>query len=215
MVQEMTGSATEQAEVVFEVLGTCRAMRWLRPDPLPDELVERLIWAATRAPSPGNTQDWDFVVVDDPVPQRRIAAAIDSAMSARVAAMDRPDRTTRLMLDGTAQLIGTLAEAPRLVFVCGAVRYPVRQPNERMTWSALYPAAQNLLIAARALGLGAVFTTLHFAAEPAVREVLQIPDDVRIAATIPVGWPAAQFGPVNRRPVADVIHRNRWEGDRH
>ena len=215
MVHSVTDSTTEQAEMVLDVIGTCRAMRWLRPDPLPDELVERLIWAATRAPSPGNTQDWDFVLVDDANPKRRIADAIGAAMSARVAAMDRPDRTTRLMLDGTAHLIDTFAEAPLLVFVCGAVRYPARQPDERMTWSALYPAAQNLLVAARALGLGAVFTTLHFPAEPAVREVLAIPDDVRIAATIPVGWPAAKFGPVNRRPVADVIHRNRWEGDRH
>lgn len=198
---------------VLEAMGTCRAMRWLRPDPIPDELVERLIWAATRAPSPGNTQNWDFVLLDDPQGKGRIGDAVRAAMAERVAAMDRPDRTMRLMLDGTAHLVDSLAEAPLIVFVCGSVRYPPQQPNDRMTWSALYPAAQNLIVAARALGLGTVFTTLHLVADPVVREVLGIPEEVRIAATIPVGWPAAKFGPVNRRPIADVIHRNRWQGD--
>ena len=178
----------------------------------PPELVDRLVWAATRAPSPGNTQNWDFVVVDDPAAKQRIGDAVHAAMAPAVAAMERPDRTTRLMLDGTANLIATFAEAPVVVFVCGTVAYPPRRPDEQMTWSALYPASQNLILAARALGLGSVFTTLHRPAEPVVREVLGLPDDVRIAATIPIGWPARPFGPVNRRPVADVIHRNRWEG---
>ncbi len=185
-------------------------MRWLRPDPISPELVERLIWAATRAPSPGNTQDWDFVLLDEPKAKTRIGDAVRDAMAARVAAMERPDRTTRLMLDGTAHLIDSFAEAPLIVFVCGRVRYPPQRPSEQMTWSALYPAAQNLLVAARALGLGSVFTTLHLTADAVVRQVLGIPDDVRIAATIPVGWPAADFGPVNRRPVSEVVHHNRW-----
>ena len=62
-------AALLDADAVLEAMGTCRAMRWLRPDPIPDELVERLIWAATRAPSPGNTQNWDFVLLDDPAGQ--------------------------------------------------------------------------------------------------------------------------------------------------
>ena len=198
------------AGAVLEVMATCRAMRWLRPDPVPPDVVERLVWAATRAPSPANTQDWHFVVVDDPAPKQRIAGAIRAAMADMVAALPRPDRTTRLMLDGTAHLLGTLGQAPVLVFVCGGVNYPPGRASEQMTWSALYPAAQNLLLAARAHGLGSVFTTLHLAAEPLVREVIGIPDDQRIAATIPIGWPDRPFGPVNRRPVASVIHRNRW-----
>jgi nitroreductase len=195
---------------LFTVMDTCRAMRWLRPDPVDPALVERLVWAATRAPSPANTQDWDFVVVDDAAAKQRIADAVREAMAGYVAALPRPDRTARLMLDGTAHLLDTLAVAPVLIFVCGGVHYPAGRPDEQMTWSALYPAAQNLLLAARGLGLGAVFTTLHRAAQPVVRDVLAIPDDVRIAATIPIGWPDRPFGPVVRRPVAEVIHRNRW-----
>jgi nitroreductase len=195
---------------VLDAMGTCRAMRRLKPDPVPDELVERVIWAATRAPSPGNSQGWGFVVVDDPDKKAAIAAAVRAAMADRVAAMPRPDRTTRLMLDGTAHLIDTLDRAPVLIFVAGGVIYPPGAPREQFTWSALYPAAQNLLVAARSLGLGTVFTTMHMVAEPTVRTVLEIPDDVRIAAMIPLGWPDGEFGPVSRRPVTEVIHRNRW-----
>jgi nitroreductase len=92
--------------------------------------------------------------------------------------------------------------------------YPPAAPREQFTWSALYPAAQNILVAARALGLGTTFTTLQTVAEPTVRQVLGIPDTVKIAAAIPLGWPAAAFGPVKRRPVEDFVHRNGWEGDK-
>jgi nitroreductase len=199
---------------VFEAMGTCRAMRLLKPDPVPQELIDRVLWAATRAPSPGNSQGWDFIVVDDAEPKARIADAIRAAMAERVASMPRPDRTTRLMLDGTAALIDTLDQAPVLVFVTGPVIYPPAAPHERFTWSALYPAAQNIVLAARALELGSVFTTLHLTAEPTVRDVLAIPESIRIAAMIPIGWPVGRFGPVNRRPVEDFVHRNRWEGDK-
>jgi nitroreductase len=200
---------------IFEVMGSCRAIRQLKPDPVPAELVDRLLWAATRAPSPGNSQGWDFVVVDDADARARIGAAVREAMVDRVAAMPRPDRTTRLMLDGTGRLVATFDQAPVIIFVTGGVIYPPQAPKEAFTWSALYPAAQNIILAARALGLGSVFTTLHHVADATIREVLGIPDHIRIAATIPIGWPdGARFGPVNRRPVEDFVHRNRWEGDK-
>lgn len=199
---------------VFEAMGTCRAMRHLKPDPVPVELVEQVLWAATRAPSPGNSQGWDFIVVRDAAKKARIAEAVASVMADRVAAMPRPDRSTRLMLDGTGNLIATLHRAPVLIFVAGGVIYPPGAPRETFTWSALYPAAQNLIVAARALGLGTVFTTMHLTAEPTVREVLSIPDHIRIAAMIPLGWPDRPFGPVNRRPVSDFVHTDGWEGDK-
>jgi nitroreductase len=110
---------------IFEVMATCRAMRYIKPDAVPGELVEKVIWAATRAPSPA----WDFVVVDDRAALSTIATAISAAMSAAVAGMARPDRTTRLMLDGTEHLLATLATAPVVIFVCGPVAYPPHRPR--------------------------------------------------------------------------------------
>ena len=77
---------------LFEVMETCRAIRYLRPDPIPEELLERILWAATRAPSPGNSQGWDFLVVDDPEKKQTIAAAVRAAMASRCAPLPRKRR---------------------------------------------------------------------------------------------------------------------------
>ena len=198
---------------VLEAMRTCRAMRHLLPDPIDDALVSQVVEAGTWAPSPGNSQGRDVIVVRDEATKSAIATAIESALAPAVAAMERPDRTHRLMLDGTAHLLSTLAECPVLMLVCGRPVYPYAAPRESFVWSSIYPAAQNMVVAARSLGLGTVFTTFHGVAEPAIREVLEIPDDVLIGCLIPMGWPARQFGPVNRVPVDQVIHQDRWRGD--
>jgi nitroreductase len=211
-VTSPTGANSPTTDI-WEVMATCRAIRYLRPDPIPDELLDKVMWAATRAPSPGNSQGWDFVVVDDADAKRVIADAVGAAMLPAIAQMERRDRTEALMLDGAAAIIASLAQAPAIIFVTGPVNYPAGRPEESFTWSALYPAAQNILLAARALGLGTVFTTLHRAADTVIRDTLGIPDHIRIAATIPIGYPAVDFGPVARRPVSEFVHRNRWQGD--
>lgn len=198
---------------VFEAMSTCRAMRHLSPEPVDDALIERVVTAATWAPSPGNSQGRDVVVVTDPAKKQRIGQAIEAVMADRVAAMPRPDRTHRLMLDGTEHLVRTLATCPVLLLVCGRAIYPPGAPRESFVWSSIYPAAQNLIVAARALGLGTVFTTFQGVAEPAIRETLAIPDDVHLGCLIPMGWPERSFGPVNRVPVEQVVHRDGWQGD--
>jgi len=196
---------------VFEAMGTARAIRYLKPDPVDPELIEKLIWAATRASSPGNSQGWDFVVITDPDAKARIGGAVDDAMAGifRAPPPDA-DRSVRLMLNGARALAAGLATAPVLILVCGRMVYPPGNPDEQLVWSACYPAAQNLIVAARALGLGATFTTFQRRAEQVVRGTLGIPDEVRMAALIPVGWPDREHGPVNRKPVEEVIHWDRW-----
>jgi nitroreductase len=206
-------STNAPTDDIWEVMETCRAIRYLKPDPIPDAVLERVLWAATRAPSPGNSQGWDLVVVDDVDTKRIVAEAVGAAMLPSISKMQPRDRTERLMFDGAAAIVASLATAPVVIFVTGPVIYPARRPDESFTWSALYPAAQNILLAARALGLGTVFTTLHRAADATIRDTLGIPDHIRIAAAIPIGYPDANFGPVKRRPVADFVHRNRWRGD--
>ncbi|MEM9036523.1 MAG: nitroreductase family protein [Actinomycetota bacterium] len=198
---------------VFEAMSTCRAMRYLKPDPVDDDLVEQIITAATWAPSPGNSQGRDFVVVRDAGKKAAIGGAIEAVMAPAVAAMDRPDRTHRLMLDGTGHLVETIATCPVLIFVCGKPVYPYAAPRESFVWSSIYPAAQNLIVAARSLGLGTVFTTFQGVAEPVIRETLSIPEDVHIGCMIPVGWPDRRFGPLNRVGYDQVVHVDGWQGD--
>lgn len=198
---------------VFEAMSTNRAMRYLKPDPVDDELIEQIITAGTWAPSPGNSQGRDFVVVRDQAKKEAIGNAIEAVMADRVAAMERPDRTHRLMLDGTEHLVRTLKTCPVLILVCGKTVYPYQAPRESFVWSSIYPAAQNLIVAARALGLGTVFTTFQGTAEPVIRETLDIPDDVHIGCLIPVGWPERKFGPLKRVGYDKVVHLDGWQGD--
>lgn len=195
----------------IEAMESCRAMRYLKPDPVPEEILEKLVYAATRASNPGNSQGWDFVILRDARKKTEIRKALETTMGPAIENLDGGgDPVQERVLAGASHLIRHLDEVPALIFVCGRPVYPPGAPNEQMIWSALYPAAQNLVVAARSLGLGSTFTTFHMAAEGAVRETLGIPDDVRIAVTLAVGYPDRPFGPLARKPVEEVLHWDRW-----
>jgi nitroreductase len=195
----------------LEAIGSARAMRYLCPDPIPDEEVERLIWAATRASSAHNSQPWEFLVLRDEQVRTRFGELIQAAAQKADPLPPQPaSRSDRLIDAGVRHLFSALGHAPVIILVCGADIYPPAAPDKRFLYSAMYSAAQNLLVAARALGLGATPTWLHTLAEPAIRDLLAIPDDITIGVTIPVGLPARSFSPIVRKPVADVVHRDRW-----
>lgn len=196
----------------MEALETCRAIRYLKPDPVPPALIDRVIWGATRASSPGNSQSWDFIVITDRTVKEGLRDLIAPALAAATSAVDLdklPESEGR-MLRGSHHLAHTLADVPALIVVCARAEYPPQDPQELYVWSAVYPASQNLIVAARALGLGTTFTTFHSIAEPGFRQLLGIPDDVYIGTVIALGYPDRPFGPVQRKPVEEVIHRDRW-----
>ena len=188
---------------------TCRAIRYLKPDPVPEDLLRRLVYYATRASSPGNSQGWEFVVVRDRAKKQLIGSAI-RAGSPGAPDTSRADPVVRRMVRGAMHLIERFEDMPAIVFVCGRNAYPPQAPLKRFVWSTVYPAAQNLIVAARALGLGTAFTTLHEFAEPTIRTTLGIPDAVFLGVTIPVGFPDRPFGPVSRKPIDDVLHWDGW-----
>jgi nitroreductase len=101
-------------------------------------------------------------------------------------------------------------QLPAIIFVCGPVAYPPTAPMEQFVWSALYPAAQNLIVAARSLGLGTTFTTFHMFMESEHRELLGIPKEIRFGVMIPIGWPQNEFAKVKRKPISSVIHWDKW-----
>ncbi len=200
----------------LDLLATCGAMRYLRPDPVPDELLRRVVEAATWAPSPGNSQGWEFIVVRDEPERGRLAGLMGAAVrpvmpqAQAVEAIADPER--RRMLTAALHLLDNISDVPVWILVCGRAVYPAAAPSDQWIGAALYPAAQNLVVAARSLGLATAFTTYHMLCEAEVRALLGLPEDLRVGVTIPLGWPARPFRRVRRRPVDDVLHWQRWTG---
>ena len=194
----------------LEAMRTMVSMRWFTEDPVPHDLLMTVLWAATRAPSPANTQGWDFLVVTDAQLRRQVAACIRPLRDRLAPVEDTPPEGQKLRR-GSLNLLANLEKVPVLIFVCGKPVYPATKPRLDMMYSALYGATQNLMLAARALGLGTVMTTLHTEFEPQIRPILGVPDDVHMAAMIPMGWPARAHTAVRRKPVEEFIHWNTWE----
>ena len=195
---------------IFEAINTQRAMRRLKPDPVSDELIWKLLDAAVRAPSGGNRQPWNFIVVRDQATKKQIAEWYLDAWNKsygliREAAMANP--ATAKTFASADYLANHLAEVP--VFIIATVNNagvaPVSPPG-----ASVYPAVQNLMLAARALGLGTTLTTMHRANEEKVKELLGIPDQVETMALIPVGWPRGKFGTGERLPTEKVVYWDKW-----
>jgi nitroreductase len=197
---------------VLAAMGTSRAVRRFRTDPVPAETIDALIWAATRAGSPENNQPWEFVVVTDPSVRAAIGELVGAAAEFHAASLPPTgDPGVRRTQESAKRLVRHFGETPVMVFVCHhVVEYPPAYVEAGVGHSAVFMAAANLLVAARSLGLGAAFTFTHMLAGPALRELLGLPDDVAIAVTVPVGWPEGPVGPVARRPFRQVLHRDRF-----
>src|SRR5437879_7776001 len=205
---------------LFETLYTNRAIRRFRPDPIPDSVLSTIIEAATQAPNGSNQQRWRFLVIRDPGVRRRVGdvyrRAMDELVPAETVAKDTDSVRRRVWEAGRrlAQHIGT--EPPILILVCqeGTSIPPARPVDTlyatRSRGSSIYPAVQNLLLAARAYGLGGCLTATHLIYEEEIKAILGIPDHVNTFALVPLGYPEDRFGPVRRRPVDEVTYLDRW-----
>jgi nitroreductase len=218
---------------VLEAIHSARAIRRFKPDPVPETILTEILDAAIRAPSAGNAQNWVFLVVRDAEQRRKLGVLYRKASdiaSAMYAARGRPPHLTeeqfrRLMSSGSF-LWDHLADAPVILVPCQTqpkIPPPEALPPdmrarhleeqryvERIRGASIYPAVQNVILACRAFGLGTTITTNHIRCEDEVKAVLGVPDDVQTFALMPIGYPLDSFGPVVRRPVAEVVYADRW-----
>jgi nitroreductase len=190
----------------FDVVRRQRACRAFRPDAVGDDLVERVLEAATFAPSAENGQPWEFVVVRDESVRARIGDLTRQAWRGGARSYAEARLSPRLLADVDRGAEGELSAAPVLVVVCG----DTRRAHEAAIAASIFPAVQNLLLAANALGLGTALTTLPTAFAVELRDLLALPDHVRPLAVVPLGHPARALGPPRREPVADHAHRDRY-----
>ena len=199
----------------FDVVTTQRAMRRLKPDPIPEPVLRQIMDTAVCAPSGGNRQGWRFVVVRDPAKRARLGELYREAWGELMkvpyyagAAKASPDSREGKMLASARHLAEHLGEAPVIVLAC-----VVLDPGTKAgltTGASIYPAAQNIMLAARALGVGSCITTIHRFRDAQVKELLAIPADVETAALLPLGYPLGKFGRPPRRPVREVAFADRW-----
>jgi nitroreductase len=180
-------------------------VRRFREDPVDADIIERILEAATRAPSARNKQPWRFVVVSDKV--RR--TALRDAFRAAYASVRPKGATDSAMHRSVDHLAQHMDRAPVIIAVC-ADPAAARTSDVAARYGSLFPAVQNLCLAARAAGLGTVITTVVRREDAALRTAMAIPDDIEIVALVPVGWPEGGFPATSRRPVREVSYADEW-----
>lgn len=202
---------------LLEGLVTTRAIRRYTDQPVTDQELTTVLWAATRAPSGSNRQPFRFIVLrhgPQAAEARRLLGDAARRMWDSKRASDRyttgsgidPASPKARMARTMSHYTEHLSDAPVIVLAC-LVRYREANPFEG---SSVYPACQNLLLAARAIGLGGVLTQVQLLVAEELRATLAVPENVALHATITLGHPAGRHGPVRRRPLSELVYEDQW-----
>jgi len=205
-----------------EVVRSASAQRRLRSDPIPDETITAILSAAACAPSGMNLQPWRFVVVRDATLRAAIGKLYaDAWQLGRLVYGAKPATRSKgeaRMIAGVEHLAAHFGEAPVIVAACLDRRRLGAMVDERLEWrdpvpvlASILPAVQNLILGARAHGVGTVLTTLHRIRQDELRALLAIPAEVEVVALLPLGYPEEPFRPVKRPPVGAFTYRDRWD----
>lgn len=209
---------------LYDAMSTLRAVRRLKPDPIPDDVVERILTAATWAPTGGNMQPWRIVAVTDPDKKQSLEDLYRPHWESYIPGYERrmqdmspgAQASSRKALEAGTYLANHMHEVPLIAVFCfnpGIMAITDKdQPRPSVVGGgSVYPAVQNFLLAARNEGLGCVLTTLLCYEEPSVKELLNVPADWYTCAHIPIGYPVrGGHGPINRKPMSDMVSYNVW-----
>jgi nitroreductase len=194
---------------LFDAIYSQRAIRSLKPDPVPDDVLHKIIEAGTKAPSGGNSQPWAFIIVQDHDSIAKIAEWAKAGFAVMYErALGRMKPGDELPFPRLKPLVESMEQVPVLLFPCH-VRPEGAAPSPG--GMSIYPAVQNMLLAARGLGIGAVLTNLGLGDADKIKELLGVPENVDLMATIPMGYPDKEhYGSTTRRPVSEVAHWGSW-----
>jgi nitroreductase len=211
---------------LYHAMSTLRAVRRLKPDPIADEVLERVLTAATWAPTGGNHQSWRIIAVTDPTLKQGLEDLYRPHWMSYVPLYEAhlpslPEAaadSSRKALDAGTYLANHLHEAPVICVFCFNFEH-ITVTDENLDRQSIvgggsvYPAVQNLLLAARNEGLGCVLTTLLCMEEAKIKTLLDIPEDWHTAAHVPLGYPVGGgHGPISRKPASKMVYSNRFGG---
>ncbi len=193
-----------------ESIFTLRAIRRFKSIPIPDRDLLDILEAAIRAPSGGNSQPWHFLLIQDLGVRKKLASLYHEAWWAK--RKDSGIMGPQDILPGNGpiqsamRLADEIGQSPAIIIVCATSKGPD-------SMASVIPAVQNLLLAARGLGVGGTITTLHKQVEERVHKLLNIPESFQIVYCIPLGYPAGNFGPVKRKSLNEVVSYDYWGND--
>jgi nitroreductase len=212
----MESPAMELNMPLEEAMSTQRAIRRLKPDPVDDDLVLHLIELALKAPTGSNAQNWEFIVVKDRDVKAKLANlnrrawALYGGIGKRMAAR-QGDATMSKIIKAVQWQADHFEEVPVIVVAClRSVILPWPPAVAASMYASIFPSVQNLLLAARAAGLGAALITLPLWSKFLAQRALGLPFNIAPCAVIPLGWPRGRYGPTTRRPVEQVVSLDRF-----
>jgi nitroreductase len=199
---------------IWEAMSTMRAMRRLKPDPVPDDLIHKILEAGQWAPSGGNTQRWRFLVVKDPAVKKQVQAyysrLYDEQVGPRYSSSAPPPGSDAARYERQHAAVKYLTdhyhEAPVWIVAC----LEGGENPGRTAGSSIYPAVQNMCLAIRALGLGTTLTTRHTSYGKEVDAIFGLPPGIQSYAILPIGYPMGNFGKLGRGPLREVVYGDRW-----
>lgn len=206
---------------VYEAMSTLRAVRRLKPDPIPADVVERVLQAAAWAPTGGNNQPFRIISISDREKLQAMQAMYAESWHGYTAAMrerlgEVPQATERALKAGD-YLADHWGELPLLLVFCfNPKMMAITDANldrpSVVGGGSVYTAVQNVMLACRTEGLGCVLTTLLCYHEAAVKDLLNVPEDWFTCAHVPIGYPVLKgHGPISRRTIGQLVHDNSWQ----
>jgi len=196
---------------LLEGINTLRSVRRFKHDTVPEEKIRAVVEAASKAASGSNTQPWEFIVVRDTAVKGRLKEPMLRTWLERIRRTGGMSGRMKEVYDEATQMLRDTEKVPVLVYCCLDLNRVSK--SEEVRYASLYPAVQNLMLAAHAHELGTCLTvhgSTPTRGEPEVKKILSIPDHVKIACLIYLGYPAVKLGPPKRRPIENFVHYDGW-----
>ena len=196
---------------LLDGINSLRSVRKFKPDPIPEDQVRIILDSASKAASGSNTQPWEFVIVRDARVKARLKEPMLRTWLARLADSTGMSPRMRNVYDEATEMLRNTEKVPVIIYCCVDLNRVGK--SEEVRYASIYPAVQNLMLAAHAIGL-ATCLTVHGSTltrgEPEVKKILGIPEHVKIACLIYLGHPSIRLGLPRRKPVENFVHNNRW-----
>jgi len=205
---------------VLEAIRSLRSMRRLKSDPVEPEKLRLILEAAGKAPSGGNSQPWEFIVITDNAVKARLRDLTVQGLETYAKSNLRiPKDAIPEFLSPTnpvTSMAQSTDEVPVVILACLNTKRAKRLSDEwgwleeQANWASVFPAVQNLLLAARALGLGTALSVFPLFRLKELKQLLKLPEFVKPGILIYVGYPTSRFSEPKRMPIETFIHSNAW-----